>query len=380
MRTTAGKSSQDRILLGDPDLAERLAVALDASAEVDRGTHGFHTWPAGLHPDAAAELIKLVPGDSVLDPFCGGGTVMVEARIAGRKAFGRDLSQIATRIARVRAASPDEEQLTAMRSAARKMTDIAREATEVPPEPILTAIRQWYAKHAAIELESLRTQIAAADPSVRSMLEIIFSSILIKTSWRKSDTSAQRETHDRQPGTTAFLFHKKARELGRRMAALRALVPEGTPPADIAQGDARRLALPQAVDAVVTSPPYPSTYDYLPLQHLRRVWLGLDEDDDREIGSRRSWRAGDRDARRAWRADTAQWTAAATNTLRPGGQFVIVIGDGLTPLGAVDTSEATEAGAKAAGLRSLARASVLRPDHARDAARWEHAFLFEKPR
>lgn len=377
MRTTAGKSAQDRILLGNPELSEKLAVALEASAEIDRGTHGFHTWPAGLHPDAAAEIVRLVPGDSVLDPFCGGGTVLVEARIAGKRAVGRDLSQIATRIARVRTATPDEATLTAMRSAARRMTDVAREATDLPPESILPTIKEWYAKHAAIELESLRRQIAEADPSVRWMLEVVFSSILVKVSWRKSDTSSRRETHDRPPGTTAILFHKKARELGRRMAALRALVPEGTPESDVLQGDARNIRLSRPVDAVVTSPPYPSTYDYLPLQHLRRVWLGLEEADDSEIGSRRLWRAGDRDARKQWRADTNAWTASAAANLRPGGHLAIVIGDGLTPAGTVDTSEATEDAAKAAGLVSVARASVLRPDFAREAARWEHAFLFQ---
>ena len=56
------------------------------------------------------------------------------------------------------------------------------------------------------------------------------------------------------------------------MEALREVVPEGTPPADLAFGDARRLDV-EPVQLVVTSPPYPSTYDYLPLQHLRHVWL-----------------------------------------------------------------------------------------------------------
>ena len=41
-------------------------------------------------------------------------------------------------------------------------------------------------------------------------------SILVKVSWRKSDTSMQRVKHDRPVGTAAILFHKKARELGRK--------------------------------------------------------------------------------------------------------------------------------------------------------------------
>ena len=57
---------------------------------------------------------------------------------------------------------------------------------------------------------------------------------------------------------------------------------------------------------------------------------------------------------------------------------MVVIGDGLTPSGAVDASEITERAARVAGLRSVARASLERPDHARRATRWEHVFAFQR--
>jgi hypothetical protein len=58
---------------------------------------------------------------------------------------------------------------------------------------------------------------------------------------------------------------------------------------------------------------------------------------------------------------------------------VVVIGDGLTPSGPIDASAPTEDAAKAAGLRSVARASIPRVDHARETVRWEHCFVFAKP-
>ena len=109
------------------------------------------------------------------------------------------------------------------------------------------------------------------------------SSILVKVSWRRSDTSAKKVRHHRPAGTTAILFHKKVRELGRRIAELRGLVPDEAPKTTFFYQDVRRLTLPEPVDVVVTSPPYPSTYDYLPLQQLRLVWMGL-HDEGREIG------------------------------------------------------------------------------------------------
>ncbi|MBW1880638.1 MAG: hypothetical protein JRJ84_19960 [Deltaproteobacteria bacterium] len=163
------------------------------------------------------------------------------------------------------------------------------------------------------------------------------------------------------------------------MIDLRDRVPPDTPETRLLRRDARALALEAPFDLVLTSPPYPATYDYLPMQHLRRVWLGDDHrDQERELGARRGWRAGNRQARARWERDTREWTRAVARCLAPGGHLVVVIGDGLTPAGEVDASAPTEAAAKAADLSAVARASLARPDHARGSVRWEHVFAFRK--
>jgi SAM-dependent methyltransferase len=378
VRRSAQVEPLEPITLGDPALAEVAAQALTRTGPVERGTHGFHTWPAGLHPDAARDLVAALPGTSVLDPFCGGGTVLVEARLAGRAAYGRDLSPVALIVARGRCATWDEARLTRVRSAARRLAEAARSADELPPEPIRTTVKEWYAAHVACELESLRTGIAACDRDIQPALWLCFSSILVKTSYRQSDTSAQKVRHDRPAGTTAILFHKKVREHARQVTWMRENVPAGTREVDLDLQDARGFTARSQVDLVLTSPPYPSTYDYLPMQHLRSVWMGLDAGGE-EIGARRYWRQGAVGARRRWRDDTEAWSARAAAVLRPGGHLVVVIGDGLTPSGPIDASAPTEDAAKAAGLRSVARASIPRVDHARETVRWEHCFVFAKP-
>jgi DNA modification methylase len=377
-RRTSGKDFGETFLAGDPSLSAALLDALADSEPTERLTHGFHTYPAGLHPDAARRLMELFPASSVLDPFCGGGTLLVEALVAGRATFGNDLSPTALRVARLRTARLSEEELTRIRSRARQLTEIARSAEDFPEEPRLGALRDWYEPSALAELEALRRGIAASDEPLRPWLEALFSSIIVKASHRKSDTSAQREKRHRPRGSTAILFHKKAREWGRRVAALRAVVPAGTPETRLRWGDARDLGGLRA-ELVISSPPYPSTYDYLPLQHLRRVWFDDPLPFPQEIGARRTWREGEVAARKAWNADTRAWTAEAATCLLPGGSLVVVIGDGLTPLGPVDASQVTEDAARAAGLRTIARASAERPDHARQSFRWEHVFAFRKP-
>ncbi|MCO4743667.1 MAG: hypothetical protein KC912_02690 [Proteobacteria bacterium] len=380
MRTTRGKPTYERIVLGDSKIGEAMAEALALEEQVDRYAHRFHTYPAGLHPDAARDLLQLFEGERVLDPFCGGGTVPVEVRAAGRIALGQDLSTIALRVARARTASPDEAFLTRLRSRARKLTAIAREAREDPPEQVYQGVHEWYAPHALWELESIRQGISESEEDLKPLLKALFSSILIKVSWRRSDTSGGRERHHRPAGTTAILFHKKTRELARHLAAYRDAIPEGTPEAKLRIGDARHLRLEDPVQLILTSPPYPGTYDYLPLQHLRRIWFMEDRHDEaHEIGSRRSWRAGGKQARRDWAGASAEWTTSAAAALEPGGHLVVVIGDGLTPAGPIDSSQVTEQAARVAGLENVARASLERPDHARGTSRWEHVFAFRKP-
>jgi hypothetical protein len=368
-------------LSGDVACSETLRAALSRGGPVDRYTHPFHTYPAGMHADAARDLIAVFPGDSVFDPFCGGGTVLVEARAAGRRAHGSDVSPVAVRVARARCATPDEAALTAFRSRARKLTELSRRASAngaMPRGEILSVVESWFAPHVLRELEALRAGIEASDAPVRGLLEAVFSSLIVKVSWRASDTKAVREKHDRPPGTTAVLFHKKTRELARQMTDLRAAVPAGTPDAEIGFADAREARPWTPVALVLTSPPYPSTYDYLPMQHLRHVWLGDRPDASREIGARRLWRGGLRRAREIWRRDTDLWTRNAASALSAGGHLIVVIGDGLLPSGIVDAAQPTLDAASRAGLLLIAGASVERPEHAGLTNRREHAFAFRK--
>ena len=58
------------------------------------GTHGVHTYVAAMIPQLARRLIdRYIPeGAIVFDPFCGGGSVLVETIASGRSAIGRDVN------------------------------------------------------------------------------------------------------------------------------------------------------------------------------------------------------------------------------------------------------------------------------------------------
>lgn len=165
-RRSGGEIVQRVELRGDPELARALAEALGASEGGERHTHGFHTYPAGLHPDAARDLLRCYPGD-VLDPFCGGGTVLVEGRLDGRRVVGRDLSAIAVLVARGRTASVSDARLTRLRSTARRLTAAARPGDSLPPDELFEMLGDWYDPHALAELYSLHCGIEESEPDLR---------------------------------------------------------------------------------------------------------------------------------------------------------------------------------------------------------------------
>ena len=64
-------------------------------------------------------------------------------------------------------------------------------------------VQEWYEPHVAQELGRIRDEIPKYDEHVQPLLKAVFSSIIIKSSYRKSDTSNKREyitDHQEQPG------------------------------------------------------------------------------------------------------------------------------------------------------------------------------------
>jgi hypothetical protein len=392
--------------VGNREVSLALAASLDVapadagSAETDGPdrvhVHGFHTYPARMHPATASRLVVALssPGATVLDPFCGSGTVLVEAMIAGRRAVGTDLNPIAVRLATLKTTLRDAPWLEALVAAAREVAAVADErrvrragaSKRYPPDDVAA-----FDPHVLLELDSLRTAITKRDdPDVRGVLELVLSAILVKVSRRASDTSAAASPRRIAAGFPARLFARKTEELARRLTELAALVPPGPPPARVALDDATRLRTVGAstVDAVVTSPPYVATYDYLAHHALRMRWLGLDATAFAagEMGARRRYAKLDADgARAAWTRELAAALRALSRVCRKGARVALVVADSAVDGQALRADALVDAVAPGSGFVRIARASQRRPHFhgptARvfdSAPRAEHAIALEK--
>ncbi|HEU4727955.1 MAG TPA: hypothetical protein VFT22_08710 [Kofleriaceae bacterium] len=338
--------------------AEALVAALRAPA-VDHDvaeslTHPFHGYPARLHPATARVLVELIgpgAGDApIVDPFCGSGTALVEARAAGRPAIGVDLNPLAVLVARAKTWTAPARRRKELYQTGHEITGLvlaagkaARRsgAEEAPmrkpagfdPNARNRRLASWFAPHVRRELELIASyldELRARDAELADVLTACLSAILYKVSSRTSDTDGTWVDRNVPRGAAARHFAQRVELLVAGLHDL-ARTPGAIP--RVVEHDARRLAevVPAGTaGAVIASPPYAGTYDYAEHQRLRFDFLALRhrELDAGEIGSRRSFEH-DPAARQAWHAALADALDAIARALAPGRPAAIVIGDSL---------------------------------------------------
>ena len=337
--------------------AEALVAALRAP-HIDRDvaeslTHPFHSYPARLHPATARLLVELVATGArrdapIVDPFCGSGTALVEARAAGVRAIGVDLNPLAVLVARAKTwTAPARRRkelhqigheitgrvLAAGKAARRSSAEPApmRKPVGFDPNARNRRLASWFAPHVRRELELIAfhlDNLRTADPELAGILTACLSAILYKVSSRASDTDGTWVDRNVPRGAAARNFAQRVELLTAGLHDL-ARSPGATP--EIVEHDARGLG--EVVPAgtaggVIASPPYAGTYDYAEHQRLRFDFLALRHRDldAGEIGSRRSF-DHDPDAAHAWRAALADALDAIAGALAPGRPAAIVIGD-----------------------------------------------------
>lgn len=333
----------------------------------ERASHYLHPYPAKLLPHIAHFFLAnraLVGADEiVLDPFGGSGTVALETILSGRTALyadanplGRLITAVKTRLidhASLAAASEDVRQ-GFRRSRTRKLPDVVN-------------LEKWFEPVITSDLVRLRAAINTLEnETLRNFMRVTFSAVTRKASNSDPRFSVPVRYRDGEApnGVSVIdLFEAQLEANIARIGALEHVASLGNAtPAGI---DARRLTtadgerLPSgSVGMIISSPPYASAQKYVRAASLSLGWLdlapsnGLRRLEDQTIGrehyAKASWanigstgiehadiliaEIARENASRAKIVGTylIEMRAALTEAvrvLRPGGCFVLVIGD-----------------------------------------------------
>jgi hypothetical protein len=240
----------------------------------------------------------------------------------------------------------------------------ARSASKREPHP---KEKEWFAPHIRFEVANLLEGIRAERWSRgRDALELVLSSILVKVSNLRADSSQARVERRMPRGLTSELFMDRCNELVGMLGELREACPEDARSPRIRVGDARQIhgVEPGSVRLVLTSPPYPGTYDYAAHQELRCGMLGIDDSraHTAEIGSRREGQLDPRRAFSYWRQDVRRFLEQMARALEDGGDAVLLIGDSRIGEDPVHNDGMVLDQAREAGLELVAIASQALPD------------------
>lgn len=273
----------------------------------DRATHLVHPYPAKLLMHIPyfflANSLLTKPNSTVLDPFCGSGTVLLEAILAGRNAVGCDTNPLARLIAKVKT-SPLEI-LSLRQSIDRLYRRIPDEAHIDPPDVV--NLDYWFYPHVIKQLLRLLEAINnTKDQGIKAFFQVCFSNCVRRVSLADPRLSVPvrlregqypkdhwlREKTDRHLSSLRRVnvfnhFYKIIEENYRRMVSLNELLLSEVR-AEISSSDARSLYYDykqngsknkkiraKSIDMIITSPPYAGAQKYIRASSLSLGWLGL---------------------------------------------------------------------------------------------------------
>ena len=256
----------------------------------DALTHGIHPYPAKMVPQVAARLIAEYGSDGGLlfDPYCGSGTSLLEANLAGMDAVGTDLNPLARLISRVKTTVLPLDAIDELIWDFERRDWLDQERGKPPHELDVFNLEYWFSDEAVAQLQSIHSFVSAiGNKQLRDFGRVAFSMTVRDASWtKKSEFKLVRLPREQLESVETDAHSLMMRALVRNrkaMAALVATVDEsfgdtrvlsfdtvrGIPPSSVALGSA---------DLIVTSPPYgdsQTTVAYGQFSRFSNQWLGF---------------------------------------------------------------------------------------------------------
>jgi site-specific DNA-methyltransferase (cytosine-N4-specific) len=246
--------------------------------ETQHATHSIHPYVAAINPPLASSLIShYVPeGEVVLDPFCGGGGVLVEAVLQGRQAIGCDVNPLAVLMTQVKTTHlPSSRTFPVYLSVVEKAEKLAR---HVSMDDVPDVVRFWYRDDSLCPLNALKEIISEIEnEALRRLFQIILSATArdVMLTYRGEIRLRKLQGKDLerfQPNV--FVAFKK-----RALSAIKSVseLPAGRG-AKVFTMDCRKLTPQQSCHTVITSPPYGDDKNgvgYFQFSRNMLFWIGI---------------------------------------------------------------------------------------------------------
>jgi hypothetical protein len=252
----------------------------------DRAFHDWYRFVLSYPPHlvrAYVSRFELRAGDSILDPFCGTGTTLVEAKKNALPSFGIEAHPMACFASKVKtnwSVGPRELIDHANRifdQASRVLKSSNGQLRILPPEQEDLLLSQSISPVPLHKCLVLRDEILTAPDSPMRDIELLalaFVSVFVASNLKFGpEVGVGRKRKLDAPVLDVWL--SKVNEMASDLREFSSLA---SVPSRCMNADARGMLdglPPAAIDAVITSPPYPNEKDYTRTTRLESVLLGL---------------------------------------------------------------------------------------------------------
>lgn len=286
--------------------------------------HQLSPYIGKLKPQIARLLIEeyTKPGDMLVDPFCGSGSIPLEAHLAGRGVIASDVSPYAYLLTKSKLAPPSSA------SSAKRAFDRIFASSRLRAAPEMSKIPDWV--RAFFHPVTLNECLQFADECIAKRNHFLLACLLGILHHQRPGFLSFPSSHlvpylrDKKFPRSEFPSMYEYRELPARMHAKidRAFKVDrrNKLPAikSVLCTDIRRLTLPGQVDSIITSPPYMNALDYHRDNRLR-LWF-LDR-------ATQNYSPEPTDRQAGLEAMVTDLVAKSRKSLRRGGRLVLIVGE-----------------------------------------------------
>jgi DNA modification methylase len=305
-----------------------------------------------LHPYLGKYIPQLVEiflrkyfksGQTVLDPFCGSGTTLIQANELGINSVGFDISAFNVLLCQAKTQKYDIEKAeTEIKDALEKVRSSKKEQffqlslfNKYADIEDTEYLAKWFAPQTLEELLKYLQLIQTQGYEYQNLLKIILS---------RSARSSRLTTHfdldfPKNPQIEPYYCFKHSRTCSPTQEAYKFLSRYSldtikrikeysklrtSANIEVIHGDSRELEIPPA-DGIITSPPYVGLIDYHDQHAYAYHLLGLRDRRGEEIGAAAN--GSSQKAKEQYQQDIADVFHRAANSMQSGGRVIVVAAD-----------------------------------------------------
>ncbi|MCS7009895.1 MAG: site-specific DNA-methyltransferase [Anaerolineales bacterium] len=214
----------------------------------------------------------------VLDPFAGSGTVLVQAKMNGLPSWGIELNPLLQFVGRVK--------VNSWKTPIERLIEVANQVlnsqtlTDAPP--FLKSETQFRPK-VLLHLRRLKGGIDAFHPAdevdsqIKDLLLLAFASILVDSSnLKRAPCLGYAPTKIVGDDVPLRLFSQKVRQIADDLSFCQSrLATYLDTPAEVLLGNSMQVRPDTLCDLIITSPPYMNGLDYVMNYKIEMAWLGF---------------------------------------------------------------------------------------------------------